>query len=258
MLFTLSKLFVVFIEPDVLLLAAILIGLSLGRTRWARKGRLLAGSSATLLLLIAVVPVGDWLLAPLEQRFPRPPERPAHVDGIIVLGGAINPEMTALYGIPSLNRHAERMTAFVALARLYPSAKLVFTGGSGSIIPGRPPEADGAQQLLGELGVDPSRVIFERRSRNTYENAIFSKELVQPKPGEVWILVTSAMHLPRAVGIFRRAGWPVIAWPVDYETGSAYDIGFGHLNAIELALHEWSGLLAYRLLGRTDALFPAP
>lgn len=212
-----------------------------------------------LLLVVAVLPVADWALAPLENRFPPPRDLPAHIDGIIALGGAIDAELTKAHGMPSLNEHAERMTSFVALARRYPDAKLVFSAGSASIFPGHPTEAEGARMLFQELGLDPARVIFENESRNTYENAIFSKALAKPQPGENWILVTSAGHMPRAVGIFRQAGWPVIPWPVAYKTGEPFNISLaGHFDHLDFAVHEWIGLVAYRLLGRTDALFPAP
>ncbi len=259
MLFVLSKILTPLTEPDLLLLAFLAIGLLLGWTRWRRVGRKIALIVTTLFLVVAFLPVADWALAPLETRFPLLRDLPPHVDGIIVLGGAINAELSARYGIPSLNEHAERMTRFVALARRYPAAKLVFSAGSASIFPHHPTEADGARLLFSELGLDPSRVIFENRSRNTYENAIFSKALAEPKPGEVWILVTSASHMPRSVGIFREVGWPVIPSPVAYKTGGPYEVKLAaHFLRLDLAMHEWVGLVAYRLLGRTDALFPAP
>ncbi len=259
MLFVFSKILAPLTEPDLLLLALLILGLLLSQTRRRRgTGRAIVVTVTALFLAVAVLPVSNWMLAPLELRFPQPAP-PAQVDGIIALGGAINPELTARYHIPSLNEHAERMTEFVALARLYPTAKLVFSAGSASVFADHPPETDGARLLFSELGLDPSRVIFEDRSRNTYENAILSKALAAPKPGEVWLLVTSAAHMPRSVGIFRRAGWPVIPWPVAYKTGGPYDVQLGaHFLHLDLALHEWAGLIAYRLLGRTDALFPAP
>jgi len=256
----LSKIFWRLVEPDLLLLGLVLIGLVLATTRrWARSGIRIAATGALLLLAVAFLPVDEWLITPLENRFPAPRTLPEHVDGIVVLGGALDPERSAAHGIPSLNAEAERMTSFVKLAGAYPTAKLVFTGGSASIFGDHLPEAEAAKTLFSDLGLDPSHIIFERDSRNTYENAILSKPLAAPKPGETWILVTSAFHMPRAVGIFRQAGWPVVAWPVAYKTGHGYDPSLaGHLKNVDLALHEWSGLIAYRLLGRTDALFPGP
>jgi uncharacterized SAM-binding protein YcdF (DUF218 family) len=256
----LSKIFWRLVEPDLLLLWLVSIGLVLATTRrWARSGIRIAATGALLLLAVAFLPVGEWLIAPLENRFPEPRALPGHVDGIVVLGGALDPERSAVHGIPSLNAEAERMTTFVKLARAYPTAKLVFTGGSASIFSDRPREADAAKTLFADLGLDTSQIIFERDSRNTYENAISSKTLAAPTSGETWILVTSAFHMPRAVGIFRQAGWPVVAWPVAFKTGHGYDPSLaGHLKNLDLALHEWTGLIAYRLLRRTDTLFPGP
>lgn len=260
MLFVLSKIFWRLVEPDLLLLEIVVIGLALAATRrHARTGMRIAVVGAVLLLAVAFAPTDQWLMAPLENRFPAPPALPAHVDGIVALGGAIDAERSMAHGAPSLNDEAERITAFVALARRYPSAKLVFTSGSVSIFGDGPKEADMAATLFAELGLDTSKILFERQSRNTYENAILSKPLAQPQPGETWILVTSAWHMPRAVGIFRRAGWPVLPWPVAYKTGGGYNPNLAtHLLDVDRAMHEWLGLAAYRLLGRTDALFPAP
>ena len=114
------------------------------------------------------------------------------------------------------------------------------------------------------LGVPAQRMTFENRSRNTYENATMTRAIVQPRPGERWLLVTSAAHMPRSMGIFRRAGWNMIAYPVDYRTfGDARDVrpttlALDALRRIDAALHEWIGLLVYRLTGKTDSLLPAP
>lgn len=259
MLFVLSKIFWRLVQPDLLLLAVVAIGLALTASRWSRVGKWLAAIGTSLLLAVAFLPTDDWLMAPLENRFPPPRSMPVRVDGIIVLGGAIDAERSVSHGIPSLNEEAERLTTFVTLARLYPSAKLVFTSGTGSIFADRPKEADVAKSLFADLGMDTAKIIFEREARNTFENAVFSKRLAQPKPGEIWVLITSAWHMPRAVGIFRRAGWPVVPWPVAYKTGGDYDPSLiTHLADLDRAAHEWLGLLAYRLLDRTDALFPAP
>jgi len=259
LLFILSKLLWALIQPDVIIFALIIVGVGLMWTRRTRLGRALATSGTVLLIAVSALPCDTWLLAPLENRFPPVREPPAHVDGIIALGGAIDPVRSARHRMPSLNDEAERMTTFVWLARRYPSAKLVFSSGSGSLFDTQYKEADAAKQLFAELGLDTSRIIFERRSRNTYENAVFSKALAKPKPGEIWILITSAWHMPRAVGIFREVGWPVLPWPVAYKTAGSVDFQpVDHIQRVDLAIHEWVGLLAYRLLGRTDALFPGP
>ena len=260
MTFIASKLFWFIAQPLGLILTFETLALLL-----VLAGRRKAGvglfSALTLLMLAAfLLPVGHWITRPLEARFAEITVPPEKVDGIIVLGGSMGLALTEAFGQPALNGAAERLTEFVALARRYPQAKLVFTGGSAQIFPGRIREADVARQVFEQVGFDTGRVLFERNSRNTYENAVFSRDIVHPQPGERWLLVTSAMHMPRAVGIFRQAGWPVIAYPVDYRTMPAASVNdvTDNLDMITASLREWIGLVAYRLLGRTDALFPAP
>jgi len=124
-------------------------------------------------------------------------------------------------------------------------------------------EANFLYPLLDYFGIPRERVMLESRSRNTEENAVFSKELVQPKPGERWLLVTSAQHMPRAVGCFRRVGFAVEAYPVAWHTGkrvglSPADVVSHGLGQLDSAVHEWLGLVVYRLTGRTSELLPGP
>jgi uncharacterized SAM-binding protein YcdF (DUF218 family) len=106
---------------------------------------------------------------------------------------------------------------------------------------------------------------LESRSRNTDENARFTRELVSPESNERWLLVTSAAHVPRAVGSFRRAGFEVIPYPTDYRTeGKVSDFWefrtepLEGINMLDAATHEWLGLIAYWLAGKSDALLPGP
>jgi uncharacterized SAM-binding protein YcdF (DUF218 family) len=154
------------------------------------------------------------------------------------------------------------MTVVADLARRYPKARIVFSGGSGNLL-GGPAEADFVMPLFESFGIARERVTLERRSRNTAENARFSKELVQPGPGERWLLVTSAYHMPRAIGLFRRAGFAVEAYPVDWRTGAGDDAApFVALSAglarTDAALREWVGLVAYKITGQSDEFWPGP
>jgi uncharacterized SAM-binding protein YcdF (DUF218 family) len=259
--FVASKLLWGVLRPNTLaLLLAVLGALLLWRGR--RVGRWPALLGLGWFVAVFALPVAALLTLPLEERFPRPAP-PAQVTGIIVLGGAVEQQLTEAHGIPALNGAAERMTEAVALARRHPEARLVFTGGSSAVIAGGPSEADTARILFADLGLPPERLTFESESRNTWENATLTHRLVQPKPGETWLLVTSASHMPRAMGCFRAAGWSVTPWPVNYTTGRDPALWWNwpfptRLNQAEWALREWVGLVAYRLMGRTDALFPAP
>jgi uncharacterized SAM-binding protein YcdF (DUF218 family) len=221
----------------------------------------LLGFVVIVLMVVALFPVGEWLLYPLETRFPTNPNLPKKIDGIIVLSGAENAYLSSLWNQEELGDSAERDMAFLELARQYPNAKLVFTGGSGSMIYQDYKDADVAKGLFDRLGLDLSRVTFERNSRNTFENVVFSKELVRPDRGQKWILITSAFHMPRSVGIFCKVGWPVIPYPVDHRAmpGKLLRIDLslsGHLGSLEIGEKEWVGLIAYYLSGRTTVLFP--
>lgn len=262
MSFALSKILWGLAEPGNFLLVLLLAGLAawcLGRRRLARW---LVGIAAAALTVIAVLPVGAWMMAPLEQRFPAQ-ALTGQVDGIVVLGGAVQPELSSDRDRPALNSMAERMTEAVALMRRFPDARVIFTGGSGDLLVQELKEAPVARQLWEQLGVDVSRIEFEDQSRNSWENALLSKARMQPKKGEIWLLVTSAFHMPRAVGSFRQAGWRVVPYPVDYHISArdlrrpSFALGDG-LREVALGFHEWLGLAAYRLMGRTDSLWPGP
>lgn len=262
MFFTASKIFWFFASPLHFLLLLLVAGLVLSR-RW-RHGRLLAPAAAAGLLLIVFTPVSALLLRPLEDRFPHRSEIMPPPKGIIVLGGALDERIAAARDQVALNEAAERMTAGAALARLYPQAILVFSGGSGAMIDDSAKEADAAHRIWRELGIPESQMVFENRSRNTFENAAFTKELVDPKPGETWLLVTSAFHMPRAIGIFRALGMNPVAFPVDYRTfGNEEDFrppadGSLAVRNFETAFKEWIGLAAYWLIGKSANFLPSP
>ena len=258
-----GKLVWLVLVPTHLLLGLLTAALLLAARGW-RGARKLAALTLALLLLMALLPVGLWLQLPLERRFPAPMPPPARVDGIIVLGGGIDLQATAAWGQPALGATAERFLAPLELARRWPAARLVFSGGVAPLSWSRGTEARAVAALYDRLGFGAGRVRYEDRSATTRENALFTKALIAPQPGEVWLLVTSAAHMPRAVGAFRAVGWPVVAWPVDYRTsGAAWPWAWRQpaserLAQLDDAAREWIGLAWYRLLGWTDALFPAP
>lgn len=261
-MFVLSKILWSFLQPTKLWLALIALGVLLLYTPRFNLGRNVLTLTFLLAFLTIVLPLHAWLTAPLEQRFPRLTVLPDRVDGIIVLGGGVDELLTATYEQPALNYAAERMTEAVALARRYPQAKLVFTGGSGIADQDqlRLKEADVAQKLFMALGIEASRIILESNSRNTYENAVNTQRIVQPQPDQSWLLITSAMHMPRSVGIFRKIGWQVIPYPTDYRVIAGQrqpNLWFAEkLMIIDAASKEWVGLLSYYLLGQTSEVFP--
>ncbi len=264
MFFILSKVGGFFALPSDIAASLATFGVVLLFTRFRRTGRALAALGIVLLLVAGLSPLGNALMLPLEERFPPWDAARGAPAGIIVLGGAVGPELSAARHTPDLNESAERITATAALARQYPQARIVYSGGNARLVLTGGIEADYAIDLLESLGVARTRVVAERESRNTIENAALSKRLAQPKPGERWLLVTSAYHMPRAVGVFRRAGFPVEAYPVDWRTRGPIDLVLpfesvtAGLRRTDTAVHEWIGLAAYRLAGRTSELFPAP
>jgi uncharacterized SAM-binding protein YcdF (DUF218 family) len=263
MFFVLSKVLGFFATPSNVLIAVGLLGVALLVTRFARAGRRLMVASLVLLALMGLSPLGNLLILPLEQRFP-PWRGEATPAGIVVLGGAVSADVSAARDDVALNESAERMTVVAALARRYPEARIVFSGGSGALIYRAGTEAEFALRLFATFGIPRARLIAEDQSRNTVENAIFSKRLAEPRPGETWLLVTSAYHLPRAVGVFRRQGFAVEAYPVDWRTRGPRDalrpfftLGEG-IRRTDTAVREWVGLAAYWLTRRSSALFPGP
>lgn len=266
MMFYVSKSVWFVLQPSGFLLLVLLCGSVLLWSRWHRLARRLILVAAIVFLAAGVSPLGYAVLLPLEERFarPQPDASPGAVTGIVVLGGAVIPLVTEARGVVALGSSAERMTAAVALSRRHEGAKVVFAGGRANILQTGMTEAAAAKVFFDQQGLAPDRVIFEERSRNTFENAQNLKMLLDPKPGEHWLLVTSAAHMPRAMGCFRIAGFAVEAWPVDYMT-AGYDSltqlfarPSDGLTKVDLAFKEWVGLIVYRLSGRTDALFPGP
>lgn len=262
-MFGMSKLLGFFLLPSNLLILLALIGILLMGTRFRRLGQVLTIGAVLLLAAIGIAPIGNALMVPLEERFPKWDPRSGSPHGIIVLGGAVSPDVSQARGEVALNEAAERMTAIAKLAREHPDARIVFTGGSGRLFDGAS-EADFVADLFESFGIPRHRIILENKARNTFENATLTKALVNPKPRERWLLVTSAHHMPRSVGIFRKAGFPVEAHPVDFRTRGPDDVAtsFGSIASglarTDTAMHEWAGLLVYWLSGDSSELFPGP
>lgn len=264
MFFILSKTVAVMLLPANFLIGLGLVGIVLLATRFAPLGRKLVVVAVLLLAICGFSPLGYALLYALESRFPPWDASRGVPDGIIILGGPIDTDISAAHNAPVTRGGADRLIAGAALASRYPNARVLFSGGSANLISNDAKEADYAAEIFASLGVPKTRLTMERLSRNTYENAEFSKALVAPKPGERWLLVTSAYHMPRSVGLFRKAGFNVEPYPVDWRVGgradllSFTDFSVEGLVRTDTGLREWIGLVAYRLAGRTDALLPGP
>jgi uncharacterized SAM-binding protein YcdF (DUF218 family) len=248
-------------QPSSLIAIALGAGAILVRRKAGR--RLLIGGLVAL-LVCGLSPLSDALIVPLENRFARPDLASGNpIAGIVVLGGAEDSRANPPRELAGLNEAAERMTEAVALARRFPEARLVLTGGSAALLAAQAPEAIAMGRLLEALGVARERITLESRSRDTYENAVFTRRMVNPAAGERWLLVTTAWHMPRAMGCFRRAGFAVEPWPVDYRTSGRIELWLNTgipegLRQMDFIMREYAGLVMYYLTGRTGTLLPGP
>jgi uncharacterized SAM-binding protein YcdF (DUF218 family) len=248
--FILSKVFWVIVSPgNMLYLLLLLILFFVWRGNIKLVNRFLF-ALLFITTLITFIPLGDYLLKPLEQQYSISPKIPDQLTGIIVLGGAINARASNLIGQIQMGGSAERDFTFMRLAKQYPFAKLVYAGGSGELMNQQDKESLVAMKFFSEQGFDTKRILFESNSRNTYENILFSKKLVNPAKGDKWLLITSASHMPRAVGVFNKLNWPIIPYPVDYKvvTDKLFTFNFsGNLSRLEHAVKEWLGIFAYKI-----------
>lgn len=254
-MFVLAKLLNVLTQPLAWVVALLLLGLLLQR-RWPRTGQGLLWAALLVLLVQGWEPLPDAVLRRLEAQHPAP----AQLDltsyaGVIVLGGGTESSYVWQgHDQPALNNAAERLTAALPLLRRAPHLLLLYTGGEGELLAEGLSEADRARRFYAEQGVPPARLLLESASRNTHENALFSASLPGVDRSRPWLLVTSAWHMPRALGTFRKLGWNVTPWPTDYRTGLAtpwhqYSLSQGAAKW-QLALHELLGWTVYRLSGK--------
>jgi len=264
MFFLLSKVLAFLTSPSNIFILLVIVGTALLFTRLARGGRRMLVLGVTLLIVFGLSPAGFMLLSVLENRFPAWDASRGAPTGFIILGGALDPDLSAARHMPVMGDGSERITVVAELARRYPDAKFIYSSGSASVFGGLA-EADYVLPLFESFGIPRDRIVIENRSRNTDENARFSKVLAAPKPGERWVIVTSAFHMPRSIGTFRAAGFPVEAYPVDWHTrGTGADrlvfftFFVAGLGATDVVAHEFIGMTMYRLTGRSSALFPGP
>jgi uncharacterized SAM-binding protein YcdF (DUF218 family) len=262
--FIVSKLVYLVIQPSSLCLIMIATGLLVAaRGISPRPGLKVAMAGVVAMTIAGFSPLANLVLLPLEARFPRPSlEDLGRIKGLIVLGGF--EEATDPAGGLGLNEAAERITESARLAKVLPGAKVVFTGGSGALVLGDGPQADRVGRFLIDMGVSRQRIVLEDRSRTTWENAVETRRILGADAAGRWVLVTSAWHMPRAVGAFRKAGLDVVAWPVDYRTSWPKDAvrGFNSLGdglrRLDRGVQEWIGLVAYTVTGRSSSFYPAP
>jgi len=264
MFFIFSKLLDFFLSPSNVIGLLGLAGIATLALGWSRLGKAFLVGSVALLAILGWVPLGPAALMALEDRFPQP-KLDGPVAGIVMLGGAVDTHISSDRNTLTLNEAAERLTATIELGRRFPSARIFLSGGAAHLTGNAAmTESEVARNMLVAMGIPASRIEMEERSRNTCENATESAASVKPKPGETWLLVTSASHMPRSMACFRAAGFDITAYPVDYRTRGPADLIrpaetlANGLEAADLAAHEWVGLVTYRAAGLTTELFPKP
>jgi uncharacterized SAM-binding protein YcdF (DUF218 family) len=213
------------------------------------------GMAVCLLIILGLFPVGHNVAVYWEGQYPPIEKLPEHVDGIIVLGGSIDFMKSLARGQGQLNIYTPRITEMMFLSKHYPNTKIVFSGGNGNLQESSSSESIELDKLLKKIGFDTSRIIYEGKSRNTFENMEFSKKILDPKSGEVWLLVTSAFHMKRSEDIFRSNGWEVIPYPAGYLTAGDYKVipnfdVIDNMFKLQIVVREIIGIMAYRLTGK--------
>lgn len=263
MFFTVSKIFWLFAAPLNAIWLLVVGALVIRRWKKTWSNKILI-TAASLFAIFGFLPIGYNMTVFLERQYDRPQIMPDEVDGIIVLGGSFNSYLSEKTGYVAANSNISRIVDFMALSRKYPEAKKVFSGGSGHILQPTRKEADDAQDFLTMAGFGDADIIYERQSRNTYENALYSKELLKPKAGEKWIVITSAFHIPRTMAIFKQLDWDIIPYPSDPKTDKQYQFipkpfsAVGNFFLLGKSIREFIGVGVYYMTGKSALFFPYP
>ena len=243
------------LQPSSLLLALLLLAFIALRLGWQAGGRALLGLVLVALLATALFPLASLLAAPLETQIAAPTVLPPRIDGVLVLGGSFDWRVSAARGQLSLDGAGERMMAAAALAQRHPEATLAFTGLFAEQVPfDLQPEAAPQSLLFGAAFRDRD-LVFLGEARSTYEEALLALERLDPQPGETWLLVTSALHMPRALSVFATLGWSLDPYPVDYRSAPGLRLRLRPnvaeaLSDLDRVVREWGALWVYRRSGR--------
>ncbi len=241
------------INIDLFFILLLLIGSGLLLFHRKTWGKRFLVTSCLGFIFFGVVPIGLWTIEQLENHFPKIQTIPPDAKGMILLGGSFDKMTTLARGETAYNLAGGRFIQFIEFAKEHPQLQLVFTG--------TPFEVETAKKEFKALGLDPNAVVFEGNSKDTKENAAKTAALIKPKPDEKWILITSAYHMPRSVGLFRKAGFNVIPFPLDYHAPGKYEPWFFigltlNLSAWQASSREWLGMVINYLMGRSSEVYP--
>ncbi|MET0172177.1 MAG: YdcF family protein [Agrobacterium vaccinii] len=261
-MFYLSKIVWLLLQPLSLAFFLCLAGALLALLGSRKAGAALSFFAALVLFVTLYTTTGSVALQALEDHVRKPSADPADLSCIIVLGGALENQVTTSRGGIELNQAADRFVETARLALKYPQAKILVSGGDGSISGAYEGEANASERFFSGFGISSERLIKENGSRNTFENTLNTAALLKERGLADCLLITSAFHMPRSLGLFRHARLAVTPWPVDYRTTGIEKLGFDFtqpsLNAQQTATaaREWMGLVGYYLSGRTGSLLP--
>jgi uncharacterized SAM-binding protein YcdF (DUF218 family) len=262
--FLFSKLIWIFGQPLSAAFFFGLLGFLAGLFRWRRSSLVSVAISVVILFIALFTTTGAYLVQGLEDRFPKPAGDPADLKCMIVLGGGFDNDVDTYRGGYEMNGAGDRFVEVVRLARKYPQARILVSGGDGSITGKYLGDAVISERMFTALGIGTDRMVEDKDSRTTFENAVNTKQLLDANGMSNCLLITSGFHMPRAVGIFRKLNIDVVPWVVDYRAiGDEYlhlDFTQPSLNAqlLSTAVREWIGLVGYYIVGRTSALYPGP
>jgi uncharacterized SAM-binding protein YcdF (DUF218 family) len=248
MFFSLSKILNLFFDIYNLIFVFLLISIILLIFK-NKKYIFFISISALLIIISSLAPTGILLLNYLERDYYES-KIPDKIDGIIVLSGAIEPELTREFKKIQLNESAERLTEFILLSREKPRVKKIFSGGSAILFDKSLNQSKFASKLFNEF--DIQNIIYENKSRNTYENILFSHKIINPEKHEKWVLITSAYHMKRALLIGNELNWNLIPFAVDFKTNKNIILYKNfklskNLYYFNTAIRELLGIIMYQI-----------
>ena len=262
--FVFSKVIQILIEPLnwlMILIALALLFLLLRKNNLVRRALVVA---LCLGFFIGYMPTSQFAMRILEDAVPQTAltsERFDEVGGILILGGAIEGGSIARdRGEVSIYSAAERVTKALQLLRQHPELPFIFSGHSGRLLPQGPSETEAFKQLLQEQGLGNHPGYFENQSRNTYENMVYSKKIIdgvaekENTPVKPWLLITSARHMLRSMQAAQKQGLILLPVLVDYQT--SYSYSWHRFDLVKGGeqwnwfIHELVGIITYWITGK--------
>lgn len=259
-IFFIGKVFWELFNPVQVLFITLFVSLPMLLSSWKKFAKYLLFFSVGVFLFIGIIPT-KFIAAPLENYFPQtqlPPQE--QVEGIFILGGSINLIASEKQNRTIFDKNKKRVSGGIEMMKHYPAVRVVYSGSNYTPFVGRH-EGYYFRKYLKSLGIK-RKIIYEKYSRTTYENARYASSAVSDFDKK-WILVTSAVHMPRSIGLFRKEGLNVVPYPVDYIKEDKHSskpfspkLFISNYFRFNQVMKEYISLLAFYVLGKTDHLLP--